>query len=77
MAKRDVQEIRECDALVLMAGPDLYPGGKFVEAGIAFGLRKLVIVFGRRENILLWHPDIIAVQDVRALIEALPDGGKK
>jgi len=73
MAKRDVQEIGECDALILMAGPDLYPGGKFVEAGIAFGLGKSVIVLGRRENMLLWHPNIIAVQDVRALLDALPE----
>jgi nucleoside 2-deoxyribosyltransferase len=62
IAKMDFTDIRRGDFLVLVAGPDRYPGGKFVEAGIALGLGKTVIVIGRRENMLLWHPDIITAE---------------
>jgi hypothetical protein len=54
-------DVMSCDVLVLIAGPDRYSGGKFVEAGIAIGAGKRVIVMGRRENMLLWNPDIDAV----------------
>ncbi len=53
-ANRDVGEVMQCDALVLVSGPDRYPGGKFVEAGIAIGRGKHVFVLGPRENVLLW-----------------------
>ena len=59
--------------LVLVAGPDRYPGGKFVEAGIAMGLGKPVVVLGHRENMLLWHPDVHAVETIDRLVEYLGD----
>ena len=54
IATEDVIDVINCDSLVLVSGPDKYPGGKFVEAGIAIGLGKRVIIIGRRENMLLW-----------------------
>ena len=62
ISKMDYWDIHEADALVLIAGPDRYPGGKFVEAGIAIGLGKRVVVIGRRENMLLYHPAVHQVE---------------
>lgn len=78
IAIRDVDEVQQCDVLILIAGPDKYSGGKFVEAGIAFGLCKRVIVVGRRENMLLWHPDIVSFEVSFRLIPYLQilAGGK-
>lgn len=54
IAIEDANDIRRADALVLIAGPEKYSGGKFVEAGIAYGLGKPVYVVGRRENMLTY-----------------------
>ena len=54
IAIEDLNDIRECDELHLLAGDEKYSGGKFVEAGIAYGLGKVVRVYGRRENMLTY-----------------------
>lgn len=61
IAQEDYDDIASSDGLVLIAGPDKYSGGKFVEAGIAIGLGKPVTVIGRRENMLLWLPSVRVV----------------
>lgn len=44
-------KINDADALLLIAGPDKYTGGKFVEYGIAAAFGKtLYILGGRFEN---------------------------
>lgn len=63
IAIQDANDVARCDALVLVAGPDKYSGGKFVEMGIAIGLGKKSFVVGRRENMLMWLPRIVAVDD--------------
>jgi hypothetical protein len=57
-AQHDEQDIRQCDALILRAEPDLkrVAGGKHVETGMALILKKQVYVIGQRENIFHWHP---------------------
>lgn len=60
IAEEDFADVSRANALVLIAGPDKYSGGKFVEAGIAMGLGKPVVVIGRRENMLLWLPTVHA-----------------
>lgn len=79
IAVRDVEEVVACECLVLVAAPDRYPGGKFVEAGIALGRGKPVLVLGRRENVLLWHPEVRAFNDMPWLLTALaaPEGGAR
>lgn len=62
IAVEDEFDIRRADALLLISGPDRYPGGKFVETGIALGLGLRVFVLGRRENMLLWLPQITLIQ---------------
>lgn len=54
IAIEDANDIRRADALVLLSGPSKYSGGKFVEAGLAYGLGKAVYFFGRRENMLTY-----------------------
>lgn len=54
IAIEDANDIKRADALLLVAGPEKYSGGKFVEAGIAYGLGKPVYVYGRRENMLTY-----------------------
>lgn len=74
IARQDTLDVLASDALVLIAGPDRYPGGKFVEAGIAIGAQKSVIVMGRRENMLLWLPEIIQVETPEEVVTALERG---
>lgn len=57
--------------LVLLAGPDKYTGGKFVEAGFALGRGFDVVVVGRIENGMLHHPSVTNVADVESLITYL------
>jgi len=73
IAIEDASEVMDCDALVLVAGKEKYSGGKFVEAGIAIGLGKRVVVLGRRENMLLWHPLVTSVEEPEDISGALYD----
>lgn len=60
-ARRDVNEIKAADALVLFTQDPTVPfvrGGRMHEAGLAHGLGKKVIVCGPRENIFHWLPEI-------------------
>ena len=66
----DLEDIVACDVLVLEGGWELYPGGKFVEAGYALGLGKQVVVIGRVENMMLYHPTILAFDTIEEFIEA-------
>ena len=58
IAEEDLQDVSSSEALILIAGPDKCPGGKFVEVGYALGLGREVYVLGRLENMLMWHPVI-------------------
>lgn len=56
IAKNDVHDVIEADAMVFLPSPMRIPGGKFVEAGVAIGHGKEVYILGHRENMLMWHP---------------------
>ena len=71
IAREDADEVRGSDALLLIAGPEKYSGGKFVEAGIALGRCRPVVVLGRRENLLLWHPSVHQVESIGEAAEVL------
>lgn len=71
IAQEDFDDVAAADALVLVAGPDRYPGGKFVETGIALGMGKHVVVIGRRENMLIWLPAIQQVDDPQGAVDFL------
>jgi nucleoside 2-deoxyribosyltransferase len=71
-------EVRECDALILVAEPDgeRVRGGKHVETGMAIALGKRVYVVngpwftehGKRENVFHWHPLVTVIPDAASLI---------
>lgn len=57
--------------LVLIAGPEKYPGGKFVEAGVALGNDVPVVCYGRRENGMLHADGVWAVDGFSELLAFL------
>lgn len=67
----DFEDVCRADVLVLIASDDKGPGGKFVEAGIAIGRNKQVIVLGRRENMLMWLPQVWNVSEVGDIVRLL------
>lgn len=71
VAELDKKEIDKADAVVLIATDDKVTGGKFVEAGIAMGQNKPVLVLGRRENMLMWHPSVKSFEELPGLIQEL------
>jgi nucleoside 2-deoxyribosyltransferase len=71
IALTDASQVMEADALVLIAAKHAVKGGKFVETGIALGQGKKVVVIGDRENMLIYHPDIVKVDTLDQLIEVL------
>lgn len=68
IAQINADDVMASDALVLIAGPDKYTGGKFVEMGIALGRRKRVFVLGRRENMQCWHPAIVQISNCAEIV---------
>ena len=70
-AAANFTRILGCEMLVIVAGPERYPGGKFVEAGFALGLNKDVITVGRVENGMLFHPTVEHADDAEALLKLL------
>jgi nucleoside 2-deoxyribosyltransferase len=64
IAAEDCEDVKSCDALILLESPGRVPGGKFVEAGFAMGLGKPIYIIGRRENMLMWHPFMIQYDDL-------------
>ena len=73
LAAMDEDDVRNADALVLLAEPEgrFVPGGKHVETGIALGIGIPVYVVGRRENIFHWHPRVEVVESVDCLFQLL------
>jgi hypothetical protein len=70
-AARNFKEISEADVLLVLSGDNCYPGGKYVEAGIALGQGKTVFILGARENRMLHHPMTVMCQTAQELIERL------
>jgi hypothetical protein len=57
---------------VYISSFDLWGPGTSVEAGIAIGAGKAVVVLGHRENRLLWHPLVVAaVPGTEELVDVL------
>jgi len=71
IAAEDCSDVLYAEALVLIQSEPPGPGGRLVEAGIAMGAGLQVYIIGKRENMLLWHPGILAFPDVETLKEHL------
>ena len=74
IANKDLSEVRESDAVLLIAGDDKYSGGKFIEAGYALGLGKRVFVLGRRENVMVYAD---GCEDAAELLASSTVGGTR
>lgn len=61
--------IETADVLALVAGPERYPGGKFVEAGYAMKEGLRVVTVGTVENGMMQYGE--SVPDVAALVRLL------
>jgi nucleoside 2-deoxyribosyltransferase len=72
-ACRDIQEIDESEALILILprGKKLFRGGMFVELGYALGQRKLIYLLGEQTNLFLFHPDVYQATSLSEIIEDL------
>ena len=77
MIRRNDKEIRSADILLMTTCSYHVPGGKFVEAGIALGAGKQVVVYGERDNIVLYHPDVYATYCWSEVIKYLAELDKK
>jgi len=73
IAAEDYNDVMDSDVLILISGNKKYPGGKFVEAGIALGVGIRIIVLGHRENMLLWHPSISIFKNINEIVQYLED----
>lgn len=73
-ARSTAHQIGMADVLLLVASDEKVPGGKFVEAGVAIGRGKRVVVWGGRENLLMHHPLVTAWADLAAAVAALNGG---
>lgn len=71
IARDSVDCIKYSDYLLIISDPDMVPGGKFVDVGVALGAGKKVLLVGRRENIKMYHPDVIAVATIAEVLREL------
>lgn len=71
IANNSIGAIKNSDFVLIIADPDMVPGGKFVDVGVALGAGKKVILVGRRENIKMYHSDILAVDSVAGVLGVL------
>ncbi len=69
-AMENYDDVRRSVGLVLVAGPERYSGGKFMEAGFAYALGKPVCILGRRENVQCYGHWIQQVKNVPELVRA-------
>jgi hypothetical protein len=60
--------IADSDVLLIVSDPDMVPGGKFVDVGIALQAGLTVFLVGRRENLKMHHPKIIQCDDLEGVL---------
>ena len=74
-AIKDVEDVRACDTLVLFSEPanggSPQRGGCHVEFGLAFGLKKRLVVVGYRQNVFHMLPEVYFARNTSHLIEVL------
>ena len=73
-AQRDLDEIRQADALVFYSESDQTMnrrGGRHVEFGYALALGKMIFVVGPHENIFHYLPNVKHFDTTKSVLEAL------
>ena len=69
----DFDDISRCDVLILYAEKDEHLRGGLVEAGIALGLGKIVMVIGEHADYGTWqhHPSVWKSSSIEGALESL------
>jgi hypothetical protein len=68
-----IDDVKRCDALVLLTGDGPGKGGRHVEAGAALGLGRRVFLVGSQENTLSDHPLVMVVPNETELVRVLEE----
>ena len=71
IAMRNDGKISESEYLILISDDERVPGGKFIEAGIAIGMGKAVVALGKRENVMLFHENVVLCETKEKLYAEL------
>lgn len=61
IALRAIEDIRRCDMFVLFTSGEFARGGRHFETGLAYGLRKPIIVVGPVEHAFHSLPNVLTV----------------
>lgn len=70
----DVDDLISADCVVSYTGNGGGgKGGRYVEFGLAMGLRKRLVIVGPRENIFHCLPEVLVVKDTAELVDWLRD----
>lgn len=78
MAIKDLDEIRDADAIVALSEVDTNPwgrGGRHVEFGYAIGLEKRIYVVGPMENLFHYLPQVVVTDTIFDLIAFFEESG--
>jgi hypothetical protein len=68
-----INDVKQCDALVLLTEDEPGKGGHHVEAGAALGLGRRVFIVSYQENTLYYHPSVTVVPNEAELIRVLQE----
>lgn len=75
-AARDLFDVRQADAYVLLSDAELGRGGKDFEGGYAYALGKRVVVVGPPAHVFHFLPDVFRVRDLPTFRYLFLDGEK-
>lgn len=62
-ALTDMQDINECEAVLVFSDKPSTTGGYFTEFGYAYGIRKKIVVIGPLRNIFMSLPNVMHFDD--------------
>lgn len=71
----DFQDINECDTVVVFSDKPSTTGGRDVELGYAYGIRKKIVVIGPIRNVFMALPNIMHFDDWNAFVNSLGKDG--
>lgn len=72
IAVRDLQDIDDCDTLVIVGDPKRRgQGGRNTELGYSIGTGKLIIAVGFRENPFWYHPSVQFVDEMADVLKLI------
>lgn len=73
----DFQDINECDTVAVFSDKPSTTGGRDVEFGYAYGIRKKIVVIGPVRNVFMALPNIMHFEDWNAFLRSLGQGGMR